>query len=253
MKQKEVKSILGAARPNGADAQDPQVAAALAEVGKDAELSAWYSKLRSFDAAMAACVQAIPVPAHLKASLLAAPCILPLPFWRRGPVRLALAACLAGLLLVGGLVLAGRPVKFADVRRVITEQAREGIPQPKLQSADIHAIREWLHQNNAPADFVVPAGLRDIPIAGASICERRGRTTASLIFFTEGGRRFHLFVIDAKAFRDAPLLDFPEFEVCGGWKTASWTHDGNAYVLSGMRNTTFVKRFRKSGHWQVAG
>jgi anti-sigma factor RsiW len=252
MKRKEVQSILGVARPYGADAQDPQVAKALAELEKDAELKTWYSGLRSFDAAMAACVQSIPVPARLKEALLGEPRILPLPFWRRTPARLALAACLAGVLIVTGILLAGRPVKFAEVRRVITEQAREEIPQPAFPSADVDAIREWLRHTNAPADFVIPAGLRDVPITGASVCERRGRR-ASLLFFTEGGRRFHLFVIDAKAFPDAPLLDFPEFEVCGGWKTASWTHEGNAYVLSGMRNSTFVKRFRKSGHWLVAG
>jgi hypothetical protein len=58
--------------------------------------------------------------------------------------------------------------------------------------------------------------------------------------------------MDRVDFVDVPPQGTPDFEKCGSWKTVSWSQGSKTYVLSGMNYLTFVKKFRKSGHWIMA-
>ena len=54
-------------------------------------------------------------------------------------------------------------------------------------------------------------------------------------------------------FAGLPPLGTPDFQKCGGWKTTSWQHGRQTYVLTGMKYQTFVSKFRKSGRWTMSG
>ena len=74
-----------------------------------------------------------------------------------------------------------------------------------------------------------------------------------LLCFGHGAKHFHLFVIDHTNFPDLPATDAPDFEKCGPWTTASWRFSGSTYVLTGMKNNTFVQKFRRDGRWDMSG
>ena len=84
MKKKDAKQILQVCRPNGQDAHDPVFAEALRHLAKDPALAKTFSDQQKFDSAMARAVQGIPVPTHLRASLLASRKVIhPTPWWRQ--------------------------------------------------------------------------------------------------------------------------------------------------------------------------
>ena len=85
MNNVEAKLMLRACRPGGRDAADPCFAEALAQVERDLELQQWFANEQAFDLRMRDKLQAaVPVPAGLKARLLAQRKIAPaLPWWRR--------------------------------------------------------------------------------------------------------------------------------------------------------------------------
>ena len=59
MNREAAKIVLAACRPNGADANDPLVAEALALVQRDAELRAWFAAEQAADKAIAAKLKAV--------------------------------------------------------------------------------------------------------------------------------------------------------------------------------------------------
>src|SRR5687767_3141877 len=71
MTNQEAKFILQAYRHNGADATDPQFAAALEQARRDPELAKWFEEERVFDGVISAKVKTVPVPRDLKANILA--------------------------------------------------------------------------------------------------------------------------------------------------------------------------------------
>src|SRR5471030_253843 len=71
MDDKEARLILQAYRPNDADRDDSQFAAALKEVSRNPELARWFGEEQEFDRAMAAQLAAVPAPFGLKTRILA--------------------------------------------------------------------------------------------------------------------------------------------------------------------------------------
>jgi hypothetical protein len=92
MNSQEAKTILEMYRPGHGNVADPRLAEALEQVRRDRGLGRWFEEQRAFDGLMAGSVKSIPVPADLKASLLASRKIVRLPLWRDGRARAAMAA-----------------------------------------------------------------------------------------------------------------------------------------------------------------
>jgi hypothetical protein len=199
------------------------------------------------------------VPADLKGSLLAARNVVKVSFWRQPwqvprmwSARIAAAA--AVVVLAGGAgFLATQPrANFAGFRQELIAHDWAGDPHLDLESSDLPKIRAYLAARHAGTNFTLPPGLSGSHVEGCRVLERAGQTV-SLICLAEGPRHLHLFVLDRAAFPDLPPPGAPDFEKCAGWKTASWRHGDQTYILTGMKFHTFVVKFRKAGRWTMSG
>jgi len=251
MNSQQAKSILEVWRAGGPAASQAEVTAALRQLERDPELARWFDDQRAFDSTMTSALKEIPVPLALKESILAENVLVRVPFWQQSSARLALAASVLLLASLAAVLIKGQAASFVDYRREVIEEAWSDAPHLDLSTSDMGQIRRWLVQQKAKGDFVVPTALRDLPVVGCRLLEWRGHK-ASMVCFAEGLKHTHLFVMDHVDFAGVPPQGTPDFEKCGGWKTVSWSQGGRTYVLSGMNYLTFVKKFRKSGHWIMA-
>lgn len=253
MNRDQARLLLQVYRPGGQDADDPEFADALELAAKDQVLAQWFAEEQSFDAALSRGLKESPVPADLKASILADWKVVELsPWWRARPRIAAVAAGFAVLFGLAGLWFTSRAASFAGFRNEIVQLAWSGEQHLDLRTSDHREIRQWLNQRGAMGDFALPVGLRNLPTVGVRSLDWQGHKVG-MVCFLDGPMHMHLFVMERTDFSDTPLRDVPQFEDCAGWKTVSWSQAGKTYVLSGMNYQTVVKRFRKSGHWTWAG
>jgi hypothetical protein len=252
MTRDEARQILEAARANGRDDADPQVAEALRMAAQDPELTAQLERQRALDITMTAGINSIPVPTDLRESILAGRKIVRLHFWQDWRTATAAAAALAAL-LAGAIYFINQSTSgFASFRRQLVVETWAGDPHLDIETDDLSKLRGWLTNAGAAADFALPPALAGARLHGARLFEYDDRKI-SLICLSEGSRHLHLYVLDRPPFSDLPPLGAPEFEKCGAWKTASWQQGNKTYVLTGMSYPTFVSRFRKAGRWILAG
>jgi hypothetical protein len=253
MKSKDAKKWLEVCRPGGADAPDPQFQDALQQAARDPALAGWFDEQRSFDADFAKSLGSVPAPADLKDSILAARKVVKPPVWRDWRARAAaVAAAVAVLATVGGLLATNRSEPFPAFRATLIEQAWDGQSHLDFESSDVLHIRQWFARQNAPSDFQLPKGLRDAHLIGCRLVEADGKHVP-MICLSDGPKHMHLFVVEGAHFTDLPPRGTPDFQKCGAWKTASWQHGDKTYVLSGMKFQTFVSKFRKGGRWTMSG
>jgi hypothetical protein len=97
----DAQFLLGAYRPGGQDARDPQFAESLARVRDDPALARWFEAERAFDAGVSAKLRAVPVTPDLRWQLMIGRKLSrPARSWRRRATRLGLAATVAIILLI---------------------------------------------------------------------------------------------------------------------------------------------------------
>ena len=70
MDKEQAKFILQSFRPDGADAQDPDFADALAVAAEDRELGEWLAEERAQDASFAAALASVEIPEALRENIL---------------------------------------------------------------------------------------------------------------------------------------------------------------------------------------
>ncbi len=279
MKHERARQLLRVFRPGGQDASDPQMAEALRSLKRDPTLAEEFADQRRFDGEVGAAVRALAdatmAPVDLKAALLAirlpaatappsplatdpaAGKIIRPPFWRAplGQDWRARAAAAAILLLlsIATVQILQRPAPLlADLRHDLIANDWAGDPHLDFQSSDLGAIKTWISNQGFTDGVALPSALNDLRLQGCRMLYRDGKAIP-LLCFGHGAKHFHLFVIDHVSFPDLPATDAPDFEKCGPWTTASWRFSGNTYVLTGMKNNTFVQKFRRDGRWNMSG
>ena len=222
MNSQEAREILESLPPGASAASDARVAEALRQAERDPALGRWLAGLRAFDQSMRVAVAGIPVPADLKASLLASPQIVRIPLWRDWRARAAAAAVvlLAGL---GALVLQRAPLRFAEFRNELIAHDWAGDPHLDFESRDLPQVQRWLSSHGASGDFALPAVLSEWHLHGCRIVER-DHEKVSLLCLGNGVKHLHLFVLNRADFPDLPPTDAPDFEKCGGWKRKEKFH-----------------------------
>ena len=248
----QAKTFLGSCRPGGQDQQDPLFAEASRHLKTDPELAETFAEQQKFDTQVARAVQGIVVPPGLRESILACRKIVQFPPWWRQPIPAAAAALLLFLLIVGAVWSTTKPKSFAEYRDQVVEQSWSMSPHLDFESSDPAQIQRWMAQQPGKEDFVVPAGLRDLPVRGCRNLDCDGHKVAVLCFH-DATRHAHLFVMNGMEFSGLAALGGPELEKSHGWKTASWSQGDTTYILVGMKYEAFIKRFRKSGQWNMAG
>lgn len=277
MNRPEAKAILELCRPGQPAASDPRVAEALALAQTDPELREWFTQQQAFDAFMSASLKSVPVPAHLRATLLAtvaqppAPkpsalarlnarlaawlrtpiipehVLLNPPTWRRWPVRVAVAL-LAVLTLTPVVLTYYAPRPFARYVADVVDASWDEKGHLALRTNDLAAVRHWLAAQKVNPDFSIPPALERFSLHGARRFEWRGHPIAFLCYL-DGPRHLHLLVSDQANLPDSPSAQQLEMFSCHGWTTFGWVQEGKAYVVSGFRMPEFIRRFRKDGRW----
>jgi len=262
MNNDEAKFILRAYRPGGPDAADPQFTEALAQARRDPDLARWLAEQTALDTAIGAQLQAVPVPADLKASILAGRNVVPLPvtpWWRIRIHPAATAAALAVTFgLIGFLAMHEPPEPKADLAsftRDLTDYLGKGygvLPRHahlattqvnyfgaqsyrmNYRSPSLDDIRHWLKEHGGHAEFTVPGALKKPLNLGCAVMDWRGHRVTLLAFQT--GRalpqdKVHLVIINTADLPDAPGRTQPRFAEGEDWTTAAWSDGPLTYLL----------------------
>lgn len=233
MKNDEAKFILSAYRPAGDDASDARFGEALAQAERDPELAAWFEDARRFDSAIAEALTTIPIPSDLRTNILAGGKISRPHFWQTRRTVLALAAGIVLLAALAGVWMRGQSQldqwqrdALAVVPTMLTGETRFD-----FENKDVAVLQQWLQAQNAPAPSALPVALQALPTLGCKTINSHGHAVSIICFKMRTGELIHLAVTDqAKVAR--PLAAQPSFAEEDGWRTASWSASGRAYMLA---------------------
>jgi uncharacterized membrane protein YbaN (DUF454 family) len=251
----EAKTILLLYRPGTADADDPQIAGALAFARRDPELSRWLEEHCARQNALCEQFRQIAVPEGLKEQIISEEAARTKVVFRRPGVVLAAATMAALFVLTALLATAalwfisrGNDNTFAVYRSRMAGIALRGYAMD-LTTNDPARIRAYLAQNGAPADYVLPAPLRKAALAGCAI-ERWQGAKVSMICFRTGKplapgepSDLWLFVVERAAVKNAPAASQPEFAGVNRLATAVWTHGGKLYLLGTAGDERALRQF----------
>jgi hypothetical protein len=247
----EAKNILLLYRHGTADADDPQVAEALALAERDRELKDWLVIHCAQQFVLRERFRQIAVPAGLKEQIISEQARQgKMIFWRQ---EFSLAAAAAVILLFGVLAFFLFPKQETDGTLAVYENQMVGVALRgygmDLMTNDPVPIRAYLAQNHAPADFILPVALKQAALAGCGV-EGWQRTKVSMICFrtaksvaAAGQSDLWLFVVDRASVKGAPADVAPQFSKVNRLITAAWTQDGKLYVLGTEGDEETIKQY----------
>lgn len=262
MDNNEARFILQACRPGGQDADNPAFAAALEQARKCPDLRRWFEEEQAFDAAVAAKLRAVAVPAGLKAEILTGGKVLKMPPFRQRRKWLA-AACAAALAIIAGVWLGregshakqqgGKPSppsglpQFAAYHEDMTDFLNK-IGFLSYEGGQMDKLRRFLAKHQGHSEFVLPSPLDGKPSVGCRVLDWRGRKVTLVCFYlrpdgSPGVEELHLLVINRSDLCDPPSENMPQFAERGRWQTASWSDKRHSYILAGLAEGNYLKRY----------
>jgi len=247
--REEAKQILLLYRPGTADAEDPQVEAAMKVACQDPELGRWFTQHAEFQKAMRSKLRQIEVPPHLKAGLLARNQIAFPSAWWRNPTVIWLAAAAMVVVMVVGLVALRNPRdrfdRFANFKeRIVGEVQRQYVMD--WETTDMSRLRKSIASRGGQSDYDIPKGLQKLKLTGGGVLKWQSHPVSMVCFDRGGGRMMFLFVMKRDAVKDPPPAQNPQLSIVHNYLTASWTRGDNSYVLAGQGEQdlqTFAKRY----------
>jgi hypothetical protein len=239
----QAKQILLAYRPWTNDAQESEVAEAIALCRRDAALNEWFENHCAFQIIMRGQFRAIPLPEGLKEQIVSEhKSHVPVAWWQRPAI---LATVAAAVLLIATTSLwfstpwqPKQDVSFAAyrsrmVRTVIRSYGMD------LETNDVGQIRTYLEQHQLPADYVLPKNLERTPTVGCGALSWQGKPVAMVCFRTgkplpPGAKSdLFLFVIDRKDLTNPPQAEDPVLANVSTMATVTWSIGGKVYLLAG--------------------
>jgi hypothetical protein len=225
----EAKQVLIACRPGTDDLRSSEAVAALELAQHEPELRLWWEQQQKFHRRTQQSFREMPVPAHLRDRILARAKIVEVSWWQS---RILWSAAAAVILIVA-LIATQQPSQedtFVTFRsRVVRAVLRQY--RMDIVTNDMAQIRRFLGEHQAPADYVLPPKLNQLPVMGAGVLGWRDRN-ASMVCLDAGEKGpLFLFVVDRSSVPKAPQQR--EFAPVSELNTISWTEQGRAYVLAG--------------------
>lgn len=248
----QAKEVLIASRPWANDADDPEVAEALALCRQDAELAAWLTEHIARQNALRDRFKAISVPDGLRQQILSEYKTQVQAPWFRRPAAVAVMACLV-IVIAGAFIWAtvvpqrGEGLTFSGYRNRMVRTALRSYGMD-LETNNPAQIRAYLAQNQAPADYVLPEALAQAPTVGCGVLSWQNKRVAMVCFRTgkplEPGAKsdLFLFVIDQKDLSDGERPEMKEFGNVSQLVTASWRTGEKVYLLATYDETELRKR-----------
>ncbi|MGH7991459.1 MAG: hypothetical protein ACREDS_14885, partial [Limisphaerales bacterium] len=234
MNRDEAKNILLLYR-SSADAEDPQIAEALALAKQDVELTRWFEDHCARQNALREKFRQISAPAGLKEQIISEQKAKAKNSRREKIVVLAAVTAIVVSLIALAVFFLPRGKgsqtdanTFANYRSQMVGMALRGYSMD-LTTNDPAQIQAYLIKNKAPADYILPAGLQKVEMTGCAI-EGWQNSKASMICFRTGkplppGQQsdLWLFVIDHAAVKNVSAASSPQIAKVNRLITASWT------------------------------
>jgi hypothetical protein len=140
----------------------------------------------------------------------------------------ALLATVAGAWWANGR----RAVSFASYRQEMVGRL-DGRIQLTFTSQQADELQQWLAQARGVTGLSIPTGLQQLPAIGCRTWIWNDRPAGLICFLLDGGQAVHLLVISRAAVPNPPQHQEQQFLHVGNWKTISWAHGENVYVLAG--------------------
>lgn len=253
MNANEAKTLLLLYRPGTADAEDPQMADALALAKTNPELAGWLEEQTARQDALRAQFRHLAPPAGLREQIIAEHAAGARTISVRKSLRPALAFLLAVLLGTMAVVWYQRVPTGPDntlaiyqnqmVRTALSPYAMD------LMTNDAAAIHAYLAQNHAPADFTLSARLQQATILGCAVAGWQD-TKVSLVCFRSGRPLppgavgdLWLFVVDRKTVKNAPDTIAAQVAKVNRLITATWTDGDKLYFLAEEGGEADLKQY----------
>jgi hypothetical protein len=238
MDNQEAKFILKAYRPGGADAGNTVFGGALAQAARDPALHDWFEREQARDRAVAAKLKSVPIPAGLRASILAggkmsaARCS-----WWQQPTWLALAASIAILLSTAvAWQLRGPRTDWNQLTaQIMDDAAHEERHGSHGQAAS--QLVALISQSTTKMSAPLPIDLSRLKTDGCRALNIAGREVMEVCFERNGGV-YHLYVM-ARPSRDVPSS--PRFAAQNGVHSVMWTDAQHLYVMASDKGDDALK------------
>jgi hypothetical protein len=250
MNRDAAKSILLRYRPSATEAEDPQMAEALAFVRQDTELRLWFEQYLAQQAALRMKFQQIMPPSGLREQIISGHRAI---LRARDVRRRLVMAGVVGLFLVALAVWwVPQRMKSEDdlsiYRNRMVRVALTGYA-PDLATNDMGQIRSYLAQRQAPADYVLPAGLQVAPVTGCAVETWLDRKVTMVCFRTGKPLAFGaqndlwLFVVDRSALKHPLDPKAPELVRVRRLTTAIWIDGQHIYLLGVAGDEKMLKQY----------
>jgi hypothetical protein len=246
----EIKQVLLLYRPGTADAEDPEIAEALAQAKRDPELARWLEDHCARQERIRAKFRQMAPPAGLKEQIISEQAAQGRTIsWRP---RLVLAALVAVLLVIT-LATFWIPRRANDDTLAIYRNQMVGLALRgygmDLTTNDHSQIRAYLAQRKARADYVLPAGLQNVAVTGCAI-EGWQNAKVSMICFRTGrplppnqSSDMWLFVVERASLKDAPEAGQIRLVADNRLTTAVWTQGDTVYLLGMEGDESAIRKF----------
>lgn len=250
MTSHQAKEILLLYRAGTADAAEPEFAEALALAEQDPELGRWLEEQAAVQAALREKFRQIPVLEGLKEQILSERKVHTALPWRRTVVLTAAVATIVILLgILAVPVLQNRQQKsFANFRARMVRTVARQYPKMDLETNDLAAIERFVAERQGQASYQLPESLRKTRTTGCALLQWRNNPVTMICF--NSGRSpklaepdLFLFVIDRANAPYAPQSTKPQFSQNNRMATASWSLGDKAYVLAGLGDEEFLRRY----------
>lgn len=233
MTREQAKETLSLYRPGTADAEDPDIIAAMATARQDPELAAWFKDHCAFQQAMRNKLRGIPVPPRPPLSGIRLP--LPAtqrPWWpRRAWFAAAMAVCIVLVVTLGSHWWRPRtPDRYADFRQRMVGTVLRTYNMD-IVTNDMGQVRSFLQAHGAPANYTVPQRLSKLSLTGAGLLRWRDNPVSMVCFDRGTNQMVFLFVMQRSAVEDPPPAA-PEFAQVNELRTASWSEGDKTYFLA---------------------
>lgn len=238
MSNQEAKFLLSAYRPNGHDAGDPALAAALAQARGDPALALWLEREQAHGAVVAAKLRQMAPPPGLREAILSG-ARASRPARRRQPVWWAAAAAVVLFLSLGAWWHLA-PISGASLEEYAVNFVDRGFRLQK-RGADVAALKSWLVEQRGPLPGVLPPEFSRLHALGCRTLAFQGHEV-SLVCFERDGREFHVFVARRESLRDGGEEPAPRFLDRGKLVAATWTDAKNRYVVVSDATLDTLKR-----------
>jgi hypothetical protein len=253
----EAKEILLPYRHGTSDADDPQVAEALALARQDQELARWLEAHCARQYVISEKLRRIAPPDGLIQQIIFENrSAQKQSVFERKPALTALVCVLAILVC---LFVATDPTEWwrkfqgPDNRLVAYQHSMARVALSTygmgLATSDTNQIRAYLKQNDAPSDFALNASLKQTHMTGCAVEDWHGAKVSMLCFHSNPANAnakasdLWLFVANRDLVSDLPDATHPQLHRVDSLLIATWVDGDRIYMLARQGDLENMKKF----------